>query len=197
MKSIYMGLQRALASSTQFLCIMIDTNAKISNFAPVVADDPSSRVSRGEKLFHPWCCIPTIDLELPLPLPAVVASGEDSVQCGGSECFHYNRFDVLEFSRPMFTSAKLFRSVDPDLVSSDILWLQLMDLPTQRKALRQKEGGRSRLAEHDGGSGRTVLSGSGGHKESLVANKMATLQACSVCRRRMAVDYAVRASRTS
>jgi len=189
--SIYMGLRRALAAdSRDFLCIMIDTNAKISNFAPVFADDPSGRVSSGEKLFHPWSCIPTIDLEL--SLPAIVAKVDESVQCGGSKSFHYNRFNVLKYSRPMFTYAKLFLSVDPNLVTFEILWLQLMDLA------HEKLFGKKKAEEIDSLDMMAALAGrfclvpvDMTTKASLVANKMATLQACSVGRRRMAVDYVV------
>jgi hypothetical protein len=198
--TIYMGLRRALAAAfpAQFLCIMIDTNAKISNFAPVLKNDHSSRVAGGEKLFHPWCCIPTIDLELPLPV--AVANVEDTVLCDGLKPYRYNRFDILKHSRPMFIFSKIFVSAEIPLPpggsaamsSTDCVWLQLMDLANE------KLFGMKTTTELDSLNMMAALAGrfclvpvDRTSKESLVANKMATLQACSVDRKSMVVDYVV------
>lgn len=120
--NFFMGLRRALAESTGFLCILINTNAKIAGFAPTFTFDPSMRVCYGLKLFAPWTSIPTINLGLPLPPSVVVVvrnnnsssnvqeeeEEEDVVQCDGLKSYRYNRFDILRCSRTMFTYASLF-----------------------------------------------------------------------------------------
>jgi hypothetical protein len=183
--SIYMELRRALAESDGVFCIMIDTNAKLSNFAPIVTEDTSLRVSLGQKLFHPWTTVPTLNLQL--PLPSVVTHVEDIVKCGGLKSYRYNRFDILKYSRPMFTCARLFHSTQENVTT---LWFQLMNL-ARNKLFGTKESlldimmmvvlaGRFCLVPVDIAS-----------QEALVANRMATLQACSVGRKRMEVEYVV------
>ena len=190
--SIYMELRRALVESTGFLCIMIDTNAKISNFAPTVKEDPSARVCRGQKLFHPWTSIPTINLDL--PLAPVVSNVQDIVKCDGLKSYRYNRFDILKYSRPMFICASLFdsNSAQNYVKSPAFLWSELMNL-AHVKLFGTTEGLSDDIIRR-----MVVLAGRYclvpvdiASQESLVANRMATLQACSVGRKRMVVDYAV------
>ena len=99
---------------------------------------------------------------------------------------------MLKYSRPMFTYAKLFRSVDPNLVTFETLWLQLMDLAHEKLFGKKKAEKIDSLDMMAALAGRFCLVPVDmTNKEALLANKMATLQACSVGRRRMAVDYVV------
>lgn len=45
--SMYNGLRRALAETTGFLCILIDSSTKICSPAPMLKDDPSARICYG------------------------------------------------------------------------------------------------------------------------------------------------------
>eukprot|EP01036_Dinobryon_divergens_P035085 gene35085-45414_t len=199
--NFFMGLRRALAESTGFLCILIDTNAKIAGFAPTYKFDPSMRVCYGLKPFAPWTSTPTINLGLPLPssVVVVVASNdnmqvvEDVVQCDGLKSYRYNRFDILRYSRPMFTHATLFDD-SPNTTEQqqqyvgDMRWLLLMDLAYNNLFESTNSCSSSDMM--------VVLAGRYciipldiESQEFLVADRMATLQVCTVGRKRMAVDY--------
>ena len=177
----YLPLSRALSESSGIFCILIDTNAKIANFAPVNAEDPSARVVRGEQLFHPWTCIPT--MEIHLELPNVVRTWRDTITVDNQRVFEFNRFDIVRHSRPLFHRALLLmNSTDPEILWDNLVFFSCYklfgsncsDMNTALAVL----AGRYCLIPVDTST-----------QESLVANRMATLNVLSKSQGRMLVSY--------
>ena len=183
-QDVYLSLRRALQDkSFRIFCIMIDTNSKISTFAPTDQDDPSSRIVEGTQLFHPWTCIPTMDIRL--ELPPMVSTYCETIFCDEQKVFQYNRFDILRQSRPLFIRALLLSNA-PKNCPGD-LWNDLIAFTC--KKLFGRECSKLDTAV-------TVLAGRYSlipvdimTQEALVANRMATLHNCSVSRERMEVSY--------
>ena len=183
-KDFYLPLRRALSATSQIFCILIDTNAKIANFAPVNEDDPSARVVAGKKLFHPWTCIPT--MEICLELPDVVRTWRDTITFENQKVFKFNRFDIVRHSRPLFNrTLRMVNSAgdrDPEFLWDNLVLFSCEKLfggnCSEMDTALAVLAGRYSLIPVDIST-----------QESLVANRMATLRACSKSRGRMLVSY--------